>query len=59
MILDSYDDKLFAQLRDKTLVLLLLDTGLRINEASLEEKGPVKTNPTSLIRIIKIHFLIC
>lgn len=33
MILASYDDKLFAQWRDKTLVLLLLDTGLRINEA--------------------------
>lgn len=33
MILDSYDDKQFAQWRDKTLVLLLLDTGLRINEA--------------------------
>jgi integrase/recombinase XerD len=33
MILDSYDDKLFAQWRDKTLVLLLLDAGLRINEA--------------------------
>ncbi|MEY2195737.1 tyrosine-type recombinase/integrase [Neobacillus sp. BF23-41] len=32
-ILESYDDKLFAQWRDKTLVLLLLDTGLRINEA--------------------------
>ena len=32
-ILASYDDKLFAQWRDKTLVLLLLDTGLRINEA--------------------------
>lgn len=39
MILDSYDDKLFAQWRDKTLVLLLLDTGLRINEAmSLTEE---------------------
>ena len=33
LILASYDDKLFAQWRDKTLVLLLLDTGLRINEA--------------------------
>ncbi|KGM46335.1 tyrosine-type recombinase/integrase [Neobacillus niacini] len=33
MILGSYDDKQFAQWRDKTLVLLLLDTGLRINEA--------------------------
>ncbi|MDQ6598888.1 tyrosine-type recombinase/integrase [Bacillus salipaludis] len=33
MILDSYDDKQFAQWRDKRLVLLLLDTGLRINEA--------------------------
>lgn len=32
-ILASYDDKLYAQWRDKTLVLLLLDTGLRINEA--------------------------
>ena len=32
-ILASYDDKQFAQWRDKTLVLLLLDTGLRINEA--------------------------
>lgn len=33
LILASYDDKLFAQWRDKTLVFLLLDTGLRINEA--------------------------
>ena len=33
LILDSFDDKQFAQWRDKTLVLLLLDTGLRINEA--------------------------
>lgn len=33
MILDSYDDKQFAHWQDKTLVLLLLDTGLRINEA--------------------------
>ena len=32
-ILASFDDKSFAQWRDKTLVLLLLDTGLRINEA--------------------------
>ena len=32
-ILASYNDKLFAQWRDRTLVLLLLDTGLRINEA--------------------------
>jgi integrase/recombinase XerD len=32
-ILASYDDRSFAQWRDKTLVLLLLDTGLRINEA--------------------------
>lgn len=32
-VLASYDDKQFAQWRDKTLVLLLLDTGLRINEA--------------------------
>ena len=32
-ILASYEDKLFAQWRDKTLALLLLDTGLRINEA--------------------------
>jgi integrase/recombinase XerD len=32
-ILASYEDKLFAQWRDKTLVLLLMDTGLRINEA--------------------------
>jgi integrase len=31
--LASYEDKLFAQWRDKTLVLLLMDTGLRINEA--------------------------
>lgn len=39
MILASYDDKLFAQWQDKTLVLLLLDTGLRINEAmSLTEE---------------------
>jgi integrase/recombinase XerD len=27
LILDSYNDKQFAQWRDKTLVLLLLDTG--------------------------------
>ncbi|MCM3705836.1 MULTISPECIES: tyrosine-type recombinase/integrase [Cytobacillus] len=32
-ILNSYDDKQFAQWRDKTLILLLLDTGLRIGEA--------------------------
>ncbi|TWE08734.1 integrase/recombinase XerD [Neobacillus bataviensis] len=32
-ILASYDDRQFAQWRDKTLILLLLDTGLRINEA--------------------------
>lgn len=32
-ILASYDDKQYAQWRDKTLVLLLLDTGMRINEA--------------------------
>lgn len=32
-ILATYDDKQFAQWRDKTLILLLLDTGLRINEA--------------------------
>lgn len=32
-ILSSYDDRQFAQWRDKTLVLLLLDTGLRIGEA--------------------------
>jgi integrase/recombinase XerD len=33
MILDYYDDNQFTQWRDKTLVLLLLDCGLRINEA--------------------------
>jgi integrase/recombinase XerD len=32
-ILNSYDDRQFAQWRDKTLILLLLDTGLRIGEA--------------------------
>lgn len=32
-ILASYDDRQFAQWRDKTLILLLLDTGLRIGEA--------------------------
>jgi integrase/recombinase XerD len=32
-ILDYYDDKQFTQRRDKTLVLLLLDTGLLINKA--------------------------
>jgi integrase/recombinase XerD len=32
-ILSSYDDRQFAQWRDKTLILLLLDTGLRIGEA--------------------------
>ncbi|WP_306298984.1 tyrosine-type recombinase/integrase [Bacillus sp. OV166] len=32
-ILTSYDDRQFAQWRDKTLILLLLDTGLRIGEA--------------------------
>lgn len=33
VILSSYDDRQFAQWRDKTLILLLLDTGLRIGEA--------------------------
>lgn len=38
-ILATYDDRQYAQWRDKTLVLLLLDTGLRINEAlSLKEE---------------------
>lgn len=38
-ILASFDDRQFAQWRDKTLVLLLLDTGMRINEAlSLSEE---------------------
>ncbi|WP_057766115.1 tyrosine-type recombinase/integrase [Cytobacillus praedii] len=38
-ILATYDDKQYAQWRDKTLVLLLLDSGLRINEAlSLTEE---------------------
>jgi integrase/recombinase XerD len=32
-ILAAYDDRQFAQWRDKTLILLLLDTGLRIGEA--------------------------
>ncbi|RFU60971.1 tyrosine-type recombinase/integrase [Peribacillus glennii] len=32
-ILGYFDEKQFAEWRDKTLVLLLLDTGLRINEA--------------------------
>ncbi|QIZ07580.1 tyrosine-type recombinase/integrase [Priestia megaterium] len=32
-ILASYDDRQFAQWRDKTRILLLLDTGLRIGEA--------------------------
>ncbi|MFB5933000.1 tyrosine-type recombinase/integrase [Peribacillus frigoritolerans] len=32
-ILASYDDSQFAQWRDKTLILLLLDTGMRIGEA--------------------------
>jgi integrase/recombinase XerD len=32
-ILSSYDDRQFAQWRDKTLIILLLDTGLRIGEA--------------------------
>lgn len=32
-ILNNYDEKQFAEWRDKTLVLLLLDTGMRINEA--------------------------
>jgi len=32
-VLNSYDEKQFAEWRDKTLVLLLLDTGMRINEA--------------------------
>jgi integrase/recombinase XerD len=33
VILSSYNDSQFAQWRDKTLILLLLDTGLRIGEA--------------------------
>ncbi|KQL18875.1 tyrosine-type recombinase/integrase [Cytobacillus solani] len=38
-ILAAYDDRRYAQWRDKTLVLLLLDCGLRINEAlSLTEE---------------------
>lgn len=38
-ILASYDDRQFAQWRDKTLCLLLLDCGLRIGEAlSLTEE---------------------
>lgn len=38
-ILATYDDRRYAQWRDKTLVLLLLDCGLRINEAlSLTEE---------------------
>ncbi|MDQ0270699.1 tyrosine-type recombinase/integrase [Cytobacillus purgationiresistens] len=32
-ILASYDDRQFAQWRDKTLILLLLDTGMRIGES--------------------------
>jgi integrase/recombinase XerD len=32
-IFAAYDDRQFAQWRDKTLILLLLDTGLRIGEA--------------------------
>ena len=33
LIMASYDTRQFAEWRDKTLILLLLDTGLRINEA--------------------------
>jgi integrase/recombinase XerD len=32
-ILNYFDEKQYAEWRDKTLILLLLDTGLRINEA--------------------------
>jgi integrase/recombinase XerD len=33
LILRSFDERQFAEFRDKTLILLMLDTGLRINEA--------------------------
>lgn len=49
VILDSYDDKQFAQWRDKTLVLLLLDTGLRINEAMLLTVDNVDFQQNTLI----------
>ncbi|WP_286884060.1 tyrosine-type recombinase/integrase [Aneurinibacillus sp. UBA3580] len=32
-VLESYNERYFAEWRDKTLILLLLDTGMRINEA--------------------------
>lgn len=32
-VLDAYNERYFAEWRDKTLILLLLDTGMRINEA--------------------------
>jgi integrase/recombinase XerD len=49
LILDSYDDKQFAQWRDKTLVLLLLDTGLRINEAMSLTSEEVDFHQNSLL----------
>jgi integrase/recombinase XerD len=48
-ILDSYDDMQFAKWRDKTLVLLLLDTGLRINEAMSLTSEEVDFHQNSLL----------
>ncbi|MEH7130363.1 tyrosine-type recombinase/integrase [Neobacillus drentensis] len=47
-ILSSYDDRQFAQWRDKTLILLLLDTGLRIGEALSLEADQVNFKDSSI-----------
>ncbi|MCQ6280092.1 tyrosine-type recombinase/integrase [Bacillus sp. EB600] len=48
-IISSFDDRQFAQWRDKTLILLLLDTGLRISEALSLSADQVNFKELSII----------